>query len=210
MICHPAISKTLNAGRFILASASPRRVSLLREAGFVFEIEPADIDESDVPHGLTPQDLALYLAREKARAVASRHASESWVVLAADTVVAEGSELFGKAESPEEALAILRRLSGTRQSVITGVSVKRSDGHGEECEAAESVVEMKALTEEQIREYVAGGEWRGKAGAYGIQDHDPDNDPFVKLVSGTFDNVVGLPVELTKRLLRTFGIEPKG
>lgn len=196
--------------RLILASASPRRVELLRQAGFEFEIEPADIDESRVPAGLTPRELAVYLAREKARTVASRHPAKPWAVLGADTVVAVGDELFGKANTPIEASQMLTRISGTHQAVITGVAVIACDGQSEEYDAAESIVAMKRLTAAEIDGYVASGDWRGKAGAYGIQDHDPDNDPFVRLVSGEYDNVVGLPVELAGRLLRSVGILPKG
>lgn len=188
----------------ILASSSPRRVELLREAGFRFDIEPADIDESDVPAGLSPRELAIFLARGKALAVSERHRSDEppRVVIAADTVVAVGNELFGKADSPETARAMLQRLAGTRQSVITGVAVCRTDGTAVASDAAESVVEMKPMTDREIDTYVAGGQWRGKAGAYGIQDHDPANDPFVRLVSGGFDNVVGLPVALAATLIR--------
>jgi septum formation protein len=193
---------------FILASASPRRIALLRDAGFLFDVEPADIDESVVPHGLTPTELAIHLARSKAAAVAKRHPSgmSARVVLGADTVVALGNELFGKAESPAEAHVMLRRLAGTCQSVITGIAVRTIDGQRELFDAAESVVEMKPMSDTQIAAYVETGQWRGKAGAYGIQDHDPENDPFVRLVTGGFDNVVGLPVSLASRLLESLGV----
>jgi septum formation protein len=166
-----------------------------------------DIDESDVPAGLNPLELALYLARSKAAAIATRHRSDlvPRLVLGADTVVAVGNELFAKAETPAEARAMLRRLAGTRQSVITGVAVVSCDGQREQSDSAESIVEMKPMSDAEIDAYVASEQWRGKAGGYGIQDHDPENDPFVRLVSGGFDNVVGLPVELAKRLLRSAG-----
>lgn len=186
-------------------------MALLRDAGFVFDIEPADLDESDVPPGLSPRELAIHLARAKARAVALRHAADAStrLVLGADTVVAVGSELFGKAETPAEAHAMLRKLSGTHQSVITGVAVVSTDGQREVFDAAESVVEMRPMSEAEIAAYVASDQWRGKAGAYGIQDHDPENDPFVRLVSGGFDNVVGLPVGLASRLLESQGVVRK-
>lgn len=194
--------------RFILASASPRRVELLRDAGFAFDIEPADIDESDVPASLSPRELAIYLARAKARTIATRHKLDhpARLVLGADTVVAVRDELYGKAESPAEASAMLQKLAGTRQSVITGIAVLSTDGQAEQFDAAESVVEMKAMTKAEIDDYVASGQWRGKAGAYGIQDHDPQNDPFVRLVSGEFDNVVGLPVKLASVLIASMGL----
>ncbi len=194
--------------RFILASGSPRRVELLRDAGFAFDIEPADIDESDVPANLSPCELAVYLARAKAMTVASRHLNDrpARLVLGADTVVAVGNELFGKADSPADAFEMLRRLAGTRQSVLTGIAVLSTDRHAEQFDVAESIVEMKTMTTAEIDAYVASDQWRGKAGAYGMQDHDPENDPFVRLVSGEFDNVVGLPVKLATRLLASMGL----
>lgn len=175
-----------------------------------FEVEPADIDESDVPSGLSPRELAIFLARGKAGVIAGRHRNDEppVLVLGADTVVALGPTLFAKAETPSEACDMLRRLAGTRQSVITGVAVAASDGGFTETDAAESVVEMKPMSDVQIEEYVASGQWRGKAGAYGLQDHDPQNDPFVRLMSGDFDNVVGLPVALATRLLKAAGLKP--
>lgn len=197
--------------RLILASASPRRVELLREAGFDFDIEPANIDESDVPPGLSPTELAIHLAVAKARAITVRHRKLGLdgFVLGADTVVAVGERLFGKAETPDEARAMLTDLAGSRQSVITGVAVIRIGDGTERVDAAESVVEMKTLSREQIDTYVDSEQWRGKAGAYGIQDHDPQDDPFVKLISGRFDNVVGLPVDLVVHLFEQHGIRRK-
>lgn len=194
--------------RFILASSSPRRIQLLREAGFEFDVEPADIDESDVPAPLSPRDLATHLALAKALHVGRRHADDSpaRIVLGADTVVAVDHELFAKAETPEEARRMLSRLAGTRQSVITGVAVISSDQSLRRVDAAESIVAMNAMTPSQIDTYVRSGQWRGKAGAYGIQDHDPENDPFVRLVAGEFDNVVGLPTALATEMLQSAGI----
>lgn len=166
------------------------------------------MDESDVPPGLVPKDLAIFLARAKARAIAQRHANDPLprVVLGADTVVAVGHELFAKAETEEEARTMLSRLAGTHQSVITGVAVVGSDESFERVDAAESIVAMKQMTRNEIDAYVATGQWRGKAGAYGIQDHDPENDPFVRLIAGGFDNVVGLPLGLATELLHSAGI----
>ncbi len=200
------------AGRFILASSSTRRIELLSTAGFDFDIEPAGIDESDVPANLPPRDLAVHLALAKAMTVARRHKDErtSRIVLGADTVVAVGNELFGKAETPAEAREMLRRLSGTRQSVITGLALVGDFGNAAMLESAESIVEMKSLSEAEIDAYLASEQWRDKAGAYGIQDHDPENDPFVRLISGRFDNVVGLPVPFASSLLRSVGIVRRG
>lgn len=192
--------------RFILASRSPRRVELLRAAGYAFETDPADIDESDVPAGKTPRQIAEHLALAKAQAVARRHPDA--VVLGSDTVVAVGDRLFGKAESADEARAMLTALGGTRQSVITGVAVIVPGRPEPDVRSAESVVAMREMTREELEAYVSGGHWRGKAGAYGIQDHDPENDPFVRLVSGELTNVVGLPIELTRQMLEQAGVRP--
>src|SRR5688500_3570851 len=105
--------------RFILASASPRRQSLLRDAGYEFDIDPPDIDESAFPPGLLPSKVALHLAEVKAKAVAARHPSD--VVLAADTVVAFGDQMLGKPDDAAHAKRMLQLLAGTTHIVITGV-----------------------------------------------------------------------------------------
>lgn len=197
-----------DAPRLILASASPRRVELLRAAGFAFAIDPADIDEDDVPADLTSDALARTLAERKATAVARRHTNA--VILGADTVVDVDGERFGKAETPDAARAMLRAQMGRRQRVLTGVAVVPShDGGGAAIvELAESVVEMRPMSGAEIDAYVATNDWRGKAGAYGIQD--ARDDPFVSLVSGTFSNVVGLPIERVVELLARIGVTPGG
>ncbi len=215
----------------VLASRSPRRVELLQAAGIDFTIDPADIDEESITHNarISPRELAILLATEKARAVALRH-PEAWVI-GADTVVAVGAELFGKADDNHAARAMLMRLFDTEQSVITGVAVacqrseatppdeqndsrtqtgprRRADPRGQSdtlirSDAAESIVRMRAMSPADLDAYIESNDWRGKAGAYGIQDDTLD--PFVTLISGGFDNVVGLPVDLTLRLLRESG-----
>ena len=190
------------APRLILASASPRRQSLLREAGYEFIVEPANIDESNIPPGMLPSKAALHLAVEKAHAVANRYPDD--VVLGADTVVAFGDMILGKPESPEAAREMLKLLSGTTHLVITGVAVVHKaigyDAHAREM----SAVRMKMLTPRQIDDYVATSEWRGKAGGYGIQD----DDPFVTRLAGSKSNIVGLPMRLTRDLLAGVKIVP--
>lgn len=183
----------------ILASSSPRRQQLLREAGYAFRISPADVDESDLP-SLMPAEVAELLSRRKADAVVARfpHA----VVLAADTVVALGKETLGKAIDAADARRILSSLSGTRHEVITAVVV--ASGRTVRSVTVRSAVQMRPMSNDELDGYIASGLWEGKAGAYGIQD----DDPFVTRIDGSLTNIVGLPMDETRDLLLAFGIYP--
>ena len=190
----------------VLGSASPRRRELLERAGVAFEVSPAGVDEGLVGNP-GPVQAAEELAERKATAVAARLGPDRFVV-GSDTVVAVGAgtgveRLLGKPGSPPEAAEMLRCLSGTTHRVVTGVSVVRtSDGlvrTSSEC----TRVTMRALSDSEVDAYVATGEWRDKAGGYAIQE---SADAFVtRLEGGGFDNVVGLPVALTLRLLGELG-----
>ena len=188
--------------RLVLASGSPRRQELLREAGYAYAVHPADVDESDVPPRLDPAALAEYLAGRKAEAVADRFPDD--VVLAADTVVALGGEPLGKPDDPAHARRMLGRLSGTAHSVVTGVAVVRRATGFDQRARVTSGVHMRPLTAAEIDAYVASGQWQGKAGGYGIQDRDP----FVTRTTGSLTNIVGLPMDETAALLRAAGVEP--
>ena len=188
--------------RLILASASPRRQELLREAGYTFLVSPADIDETDHPPGLPPGGVALYLARRKADAVADRFPDD--VVLAADTVVSFGDVLLGKPADPAAARKCLQLLSGTTHIVITGVCVMHAAAKFSRTAKSMSAVRMRLLAPAEIDHYVASGAWEGKAGGYGIQDPDP----FVIRQAGSHTNVVGLPMSVTRQLLAEAGIQP--
>ncbi|MGA2442744.1 MAG: Maf family protein [Tepidisphaeraceae bacterium] len=194
-------------GRLILASASPRRQELLREAGYEFLSYPADVDEAAVARQksvtLSPENLAVHLAGIKARMVAERFPDD--VVLAADTIVAMGSEILGKPLDANDARRILTLLSGTTHRVITGMAVVSRRNAVTVSEAVASTVEMRPLSSGEIEAYIATNQWQGKAGAYGIQDADP----FVTRVAGCTTNIVGLPMTTTARLLRAAGIEPR-
>ena len=191
--------------RLILASASPRRQQLLREAGYDFVVQPADVDEDDHPPRILPADLAEYLAVQKARAVASRPQFRNDVVLAADTVVAFGDRPLGKPADAADARRMLELLSGTTHIVITGVSVVRQATNHAARGRVMSAVRMRPLTADEIARYVAGNGWQGKAGGYGIQDEDP----FVTRTAGCHTNIVGLPVPEAQRLLAEAGVVPK-
>jgi len=190
--------------RLILASASPRRRELLHAAGYDFEVHPAEIDEDDFPASILPADLALRLAQLKANAIADRFPDD--VVLAADTVVALGDRALGKPVDEAEATAMLELLSGTTHIVITGVAIVAKAASVARSDRVMSAVRMKMLTNAEIRRYVESGDWRGKAGGYGIQDER--EDPFVKRMAGSHSNIVGLPMEKAAQLLTSVGIEP--
>lgn len=190
----------LQSPRLILASASPRRQQLLKEAGYAFEVYPSSVDEEDVPRGLSPGDLAEYLAQRKAQEVADRFADA--VVLAADTVVAFADTVLGKPKDVADARRMLLLLGGTIHGVITGVAVMHAAVDFDVHTRVVSAVHMRPLTEKEIDQYLASDDWQGKAGGYGIQDPDP----FVTRTSGSHTNIVGLPMETTADLLAEAGI----
>ena len=192
--------------RLILASASPRRQRLLRDAGYEFVAHPANIDEDDHPGRILPAELAEYLAVQKAKAVALLPQFRDDVILAADTVVAFGDRSLGKPADAAEARRMLDLLSGTTHIVITGVSVIRLAAQHIARSRVMSAVRMRVLTAKEIADYVAGKQWEGKAGGYGIQDQDP----FVIRQAGCHTNIVGLPMPETQRLLKQAGILPGG
>ena len=182
--------------RLILASSSPRRLELLAQIGLVPDkVAPADIDETRRKDE-APRALAERLARQKALACA-----EDGFVLAADTVVALGQRNLEKAADEDEATTFLRLLSGRAHQCITGVAVRAPDGRlGFRTVLAR--VKMKRLTESEIAEYVAGGDWKGKAGGYGIQGAAGG---FVTGISGSYTAIVGLPLYETRMLLQGMG-----
>ena len=180
----------------VLASASPRRLDLLRQVGLEpAEIDPADIDETPGP-GEAPRTYTLRMARAKLAAVACRHPGA--VVLAADSVVVCGRRILPKAEIEEEARACLKLLSGRRHRVLGGIAVGSADG-AVRTRLVETVVRFKRLEAAEFEDYLRCGEWRGKAGGYAIQGRAAR---FIAFVSGSYSNVVGLPLFETVALLR--------
>jgi septum formation protein len=194
----------MDTPRLILASASPRRRELLREAGYEFEVHPADIDEDDYPPQLLPADLAQRLAMLKAEALLPRFPED--VILAADTVVAFGDACLGKPENEADAMQMLQLLSGTTHVVITGVTVLRPAKKFRISTRVMSAVRMRQWSAKELETYVASGDWQGKAGGYGIQDDR--SDPFVIRQAGSHSNIVGLPMEATVELLASAGVSP--
>ena len=177
-----------------LASGSPRRKELLAALGFALEIRPADLDESVRP-GEAPRDYVSRLAREKAAAVKGE------VVVAADTTVVQGDQILGKPADVEDAKRMLRGLSNTMHRVLTGVCARR--GKVELSTVVATEVHFAALSEEQIAWYVGTREPMDKAGAYALQGA---GGVFVRAVSGSVSNVVGLPIHDTMELLRKLGV----
>jgi septum formation protein len=190
-------------GRLVLASASPRRQQLLREWGFDFIVQPAEVDEESAGGGLLPSELARRLALAKAQKVAEAFPAD--IVLGADTVVAFGDKAMSKPADADDARRMLGLLAGTTHIVITGVAVVWQQQKIELVRSAMSAVHMRPLTAAEIEAYIAGGQWEGKAGAYGIQD----DDPFVTNMAGSHTNIVGLPMETTSEMLTEVGIVPK-
>lgn len=185
--------------RLILASASPRRLDLLRQIGLEPDaILAADVDESPIRNE-TPRQLALRLAAEKAERVAAREPDA--FVLAADTVVALGRRVLPKAESDAETRACLELLSGRGHRVLTAVAVAAPGGR-RSVRLVESRVRFKRLAAREIASYLAAGEGLGKAGGYAIQGRA---GAFVCELQGSYSGVVGLPLYETANLLGGLG-----
>jgi septum formation protein len=183
--------------KIILASASPRRRELLARLGIPFEVVVSGVDEEPWPRE-KPESYVLRNASEKARAVSARY-PEAWI-LAADTIVVVNDEILEKPKSAQHALDMLRRLSGREHEVITGVCVRHPipAGFREAADTVRTRVRFRALSSAEIDAYVATGEPMDKAGAYAIQGGAAS---FVESIDGSYDNVVGLPLETVRRLL---------
>jgi septum formation protein len=197
--------------RLILASASPRRSELLRNAGIAFAVHPANLSEDILP-GEAPLDYAKRLARDKARSVFQQRPKE--IVLGGDTIVVVEKQVLGKPRDAADAARMLRLLSGRSHHVITGVCLIGSETNHAKREAAfEDVraetteVFMNPLTDDEIAAYIAGGEPMDKAGAYAIQGYA---SRWIPRIVGCYFNVVGLPVSLVCNMLSEHGIFPHG
>jgi septum formation protein len=180
----------------VLASASPRRLDLLRQIGLEPDaIDPADTDETPGSREL-PRAYALRMAGAKLAVVMPRHPDAT--VLAADSVVAVGRRILPKAETEAQARACLAQLSGRRHKVLGGVAIGRAGKV--RTRLVETAVRFKRLEPREIEDYVQSGEWRGKAGGYAIQGLAA---AFVSFLAGSYSNVVGLPLFETSALLKT-------
>ena len=181
----------------VLASASPRRQELLKNAGIEFVVHPANIEEVQFASE-TPKAFAERMARDKARVV--RDLFPNQIVLAADTVVVIDDEILGKPRDPQDAERMLRLLSARKHFVITGVCLS---GNGfEDVRSETTPVHFSEPTPDEIRAYVESGEPMDKAGAYAIQGMA---SRWIQRIEGDYFNVVGLPVDLVWRMLREHG-----
>lgn len=185
--------------RLILGSGSPRRLELLETIGIKPDaVRPPDIDETPLS-GELPR---VYCERITAAKLDAVEADSDDVVLCADTTVALGRRVMGKAQDATEARAFLSLLSGRRHKVLTAIAVRRGDQRWTRCNV--SSVKLKRLSEKEMNGYLATGDWQGKAGAYAIQG------PAAALVSwieGSHSGIVGLPLHETANLLRAAGLE---
>jgi septum formation protein len=184
----------------ILASASPRRLELLKQVGIApAKVVPADIDET--PHkSEIPAAYAKRIASSKALKVYEQHKGD--IILAADTVVGVGRRILPKTENENEARDCLRLMSGRRHRVLTAISVVGKDGK-QKTKLITSIVQFKRLSEPEIAAYIKSGEWKGKAGGYAIQGLAAGLIPFI---SGSYSNIVGLPLYETLAMLKDAGL----
>jgi septum formation protein len=191
----------------VLASASPRRQELLRNAGIAFTVHPANIPEVPLS-GESPRACAERLAREKARAVFRQQPGK--LVLGADTIVVIDAEILGKPRDQADAARMLRLLSGRTHEVITGVCLvgalrtedQKLETGFEDTRSETTLVTMTALSDEDLHSYIANGEPMDKAGAYAIQGMA---SRWIPRIDGNYFNVVGLPVALVQRMLQEHG-----
>lgn len=192
--------------QLILASASPRRAQILRDAGLHFELAHADVDERH-KRGETAREMTRRLAQAKAHAVARKLADKSpeAIVIGADTVVEVKGALLGKPMSARAAREMLTKLSGRTHRVITSVAAIRLPDQVEEIATESTRVRFAPLTGDEIADYVATGEPLDKAGAYAVQGI---GGRFVERVEGCYFNVVGLPLARLYHMLTTLGWQP--
>jgi septum formation protein len=181
----------------VLASASPRRRELLHNAGFEFAVQPANVPEQ-LMEGENAGEFVQRLAREKALAVFRQRPHD--LVLGADTIVLVEGEILGKPRDAEDALRMLQKLSGRTHHVTTGICLTGAGFCDTRSET--TAVSMAALTGDDMRGYIAGGEVFDKAGAYAIQGRA---SRWISRIEGDYFNVVGLPVSLLYRMLRAHG-----
>ena len=200
---HTADTPTGKPQTLILASASPRRVTLLRQHGYEVQVVEPPMEEPESLHeDLSPAEQAEALSYFKAASVSALFCEG--VILAGDTIVTLEGRVFGKPVGRGDARAILTTLAGTTHHVITGVTLLDCATRTRLIEHDSTAVTMKPMSQAQLDAYLDTGAWTGKAGAYGIQDR---GDALIEEIDGSFTNVVGLPMELVGRMLSEWGIE---
>jgi septum formation protein len=186
----------MNPPALILASASPRRSELLRQLGLEFQVLTGPVEEIQPEH-LSPHEIAQINAYRKARVVAKKYPDP--LVLGADTIVCLGTTVFGKPSDLEDAHRMLAKLQGRTHEVVTGLCLMQLRAHRQKLFAVSTAVTFRTLHAGQIRRYLAKINPLDKAGGYAIQE---DGDDLVKRISGSFSNVVGLPLERLEEELK--------
>lgn len=189
--------------KIVLASGSPRRVELLRQLGLDFVIDEPGVEE-ELPSVQNFAVVAMDLASRKARAVQKRWNKYSVLIIAADTIVVKDGAILGKPISEADALSKIQALSGDVHQVLTGVCLIDTENGCEYKDYALTEVEMRKLSDTEIRFYVQTGEGQDKAGAYAIQGQ---GGAFVKSIKGSYSNVVGLPLETVYQMLVHSGFD---
>jgi septum formation protein len=187
---------------FILASNSPRRKEILTQAGFQFTVLPSDVDES-FPHEMILQDVPVMLAERKAKALLESCANS--LVLAADTVVILENEILNKPANKQDALQMLKKLSGKTHEVVTGIALASPNGIVKASDSA--FVRFRELADWEIEWYVRGGASLDKAGAYGVQDFI--GMAGIEKLDGSFYTVMGLPIYHVYQLLKPYILDSR-
>ncbi len=184
--------------RFILASQSPRRIELLREAGYHFDVIPSGVDESKFDtHAMSPANYATTLAQAKAEDIAGKHPDQ--LVLGADTIVNYQGEIIGKPDNEAHAKHIVQKLFSKPHCVITGIALIWKTKQVEVLTHESTKIFPRIMSPAQIEAHLQGDTWQGKAGAYAIQEN---GDEFIERLEGSLTNVIGLPMERVKDLLQ--------
>jgi septum formation protein len=194
--------------KLILASSSPRRAEVLRDAGFVFQVRPADVNETRLPREAA-EDFVRRVAQAKAHAVAeqARAVGERAIVIAADTIVLAEAQILGKPKDADDARRMLRLFSGRTHEVLTALCVINIATGKEALHVEKTRVEFLKMSEEEIESYIQSGEPFDKAGAYGIQGIA---GRFATRIEGCYFNVLGLPLSRLWTTLQAFGWKGDG
>lgn len=189
---------TMTNKRLILASNSPRRIALLKTLGYLFNVVPHGTEEC-VSKDVLPEELVRRLALQKAEDVAQR--VENAVIIGADTIVLLNHCILGKPIDPSDACRMLSMLSDAEHEVLTGVCLVETPSKKKSLRIDRTQIKMRHITDEEINAYVISGEPMDKAGAYAIQGL---GSRFIEKITGSYTNVVGLPLELVKEMLNHF------
>jgi septum formation protein len=187
--------------QIILASSSPRRKQILEQVGLKFTVEVSDYEENPIP-GMSPSVFVETLSLGKAKAVAKNH--NDAIIIGADTIVVLDNQILGKPKTKEDAMQMLKKLSGNTHAVFTGFTIIDTANKKTITNHVETKIRFKKLSKEEIAAYIETGEPMDKAGAYGVQDRGA---LFVEHIEGDYSSVMGLPILKIFEILKEFGID---